>query len=138
MKKYRPIKLLIILLAVILLGILLGGFLLNGWKRIVVIAGTSVIVGAFILGLTYFIQFRDDKVVIKHGLSSFNKSYHSNLKTRHILHADIYNISINYSNKYVIISLKNGANIMLTLNGYFSSYEIMKEFEKINNKIQCL
>lgn len=55
---------------------------------------------------------------IKHRLSSFNKTYRSNMKTRYILFSHINNLTINHSSKYVIINLKDGNNIMF----YFREY----------------
>ena len=136
MKKYRPIKLWIILSVLIFVGVLLGGFLIDGWKRIIILICTGAIILVFILSLTYFLQFYDDKIVIRHGLFSFSKSYRSNLKTRNILFDDIRNISLNYSSKYVIINMKDDSNIMLSLNGYLYAYKIIDEFKNVNNKIQ--
>lgn len=135
MKKYRPTKLLLILLAVITLGILFGVLLVDDWKRIVIHICTFVMIFAFILCTTYFIQFQNDKVIIRHGLSSFNKSYRSNFKTRCFLICDIADISINYSSSYVIIRLKDGNNILLSLGGYFNASEIIDEFKTIKNKL---
>lgn len=135
MKKYRPIKLWIVLLILIFIGILLGGFLMDGWKRILMLVATSVMVAVFVLTTTYYIQFQHDKIVIKHGLSSFKKSYRSNLKTRYILFNDINSISINPSNKYVVISLKDGNNIMFSFNGYLKTSQLIDEFKNVNNEL---
>ena len=135
MKKYRPIKLLLILLAIIVVGALFGVLWIDGWKRIVILICTFIITLTFLLCTTYFIQFQNDKVIIRHGLSSFNKSYRSNFKTRCFLICDIADISINYSNSYVIISLKDGNNILLSLGGYFNASKIIDEFKTIQNKL---
>ena len=135
MKKYRPIKLWIILLILIAVGVLLGGFLMEGWKRVLMLVCTGVILIVFLLCTTYYIQFQTDRLVIRHGLSSFNKAYRSNMKTRHILYSNIKNLSINHSKKYVIINLKDSNNIMFSFNGYFKVEQIVSEFKKINNEI---
>lgn len=132
MKKYRPFKLWIILLSIIVVGALLGGFLMDGWKRVLILVCTSIMFIVFILCATYYIQFQTDRLVIRHGLSSFNKSYRSNIKTRYILFSDIKNILINESSKYVIINLKDENNIMLSLKGYFKIDQIVSEFRKID------
>ena len=135
MKKYRPIKLWIILSILIAVDVLLGGFLMEGWKRVLMLVCTGVILIVFLLCTTYYIQFQTDRLVIRHGLSSFNKAYRSNMKTRHILYSNIKNLSINHSNKYVIINLKDSNNIMFSFNGYFKVEQIVSEFKKINNEI---
>ena len=135
MKRYRPIKLWIILLILIAFGVLIGGFLMDGWKRILMLVCTSIIFIVFILCTTYYIQFQTDRLVIRHGLSSSNKSYRSNMKTRYILFNDIKNLSINHSSKYVIINLKDGNNIMFSFNGYFNADQIVSEFRKIDYEL---
>ena len=135
MKKYRPIKLWFILLMLISGGISFGIFLMDGWKQILMLICTSTMFITFLLTTTYYIEFQNDKIVIKHGLSSFNRTYRSNLKTRYILFSDINDLSINYSNKHVIISLKNGNNILFSLNGYFKPFEIADKFKDIKNKL---
>ena len=136
MKKHRPIKLLIILLVLIFIGVLFGCFLMDGWKRIVMLTCTSVMVFAFILSTTYFVQFQSDKIVVRHGVSSFSKSYRSNFKTRHISHDDIHDISLDYFNKCVVINMKDGNNVLLSLNGYFHASRIIDEFKKVRNQIR--
>lgn len=135
MKKYHPNKLLLILFILITIGALFGVLLVDGWKRIVILICTFVMIFAFVLCTTYFIQFQNDKVIIRHGLSSFNKSYRSNFKTRCFLICDIADISINYSSSYVIIELKDGNNILLSLGGYFNASEIIDEFKTVKNKL---
>lgn len=135
MKKYHPNKLLLILFILITIGALFGVLLVDGWKRIVILICTFVMIFAFVLCTTYFIQFQNDKVIIRHGLSSFNKSYRSNFKTRCFLICDIADISINYSSSYVIIELKDGNNILLSLGGYFNASEIIDEFKTVQNKL---
>ncbi len=135
MKKYRPIKLWIILLVLIIVGIVLGAFLMDGWKQVLMLICTSVMIVVFVLTTTYYIQFQNDRIVIRHGLSSFGKSYRSNLKTRYILFNDIDNLSINHSSKYAIINLKDGNNIMFSFKGYLKTYQIVDEFKIVNNKL---
>lgn len=135
MKKYRPIKLWIILLVLIIVGIVLGAFLMDGWKQVLMLICTSVMIVVFVLSTTYYIQFQNDRIVIRHGLSSFGKSYRSNFKTRYILFNDIDNLSINHSSKYAIINLKDGNNIMLSFNGYLKTYQIVDEFKIVNKKL---
>ena len=135
MKKYRPIKLWLILLLVTVFGGILGGFLMDGWKQVLMLICTGVIFAAFILSTTYYVQFQKDRIVIRHGLSSFNKSYRSNFKTRHILFSDIIDLSINYSSKYVIISLKDGNNIMFNFNGYSGANQIIDELKNVKNEL---
>ena len=139
MKKFRPIKLWIMLLGVSIVGITFGVFFMDGWKRFIVLICSGIIFLFFIFTLSCFIQVKDDQIIIRHGLSSFNNSYQFNFKTRHILYIDIHNISINYTNKYVIITLNDGNNIMLSLRGYYSAYKILSQFENtynnLNNKL---
>ncbi len=135
MKKYRPIKLWIILLVLIVFGVLFGGFLMDGWKRVLMLVCTGIMFIVFVLCTTYYIQFQSDRIVIRHGLSSFNKSYRSNMKTRYILFSHINNLTINHSSKYVIINLKDGNNIMLSFKGYLKVDQIVNEFSKINNEL---
>lgn len=135
MKKYRPIKLLLILIILITIGAVLGIFLLGGWKKIVMLVCTVIMLFAFALCATYYIQFQNDRILIMHGLSSFNKLYRSNFKTRCFLICDIADISINYSSSYVIIRLKDGNNILLSLGGYFNASEIIDQFKVIKNQL---
>ena len=109
---------------------------MDGWKRILMLVCTGIMFIVFISCTTYYIQFQTDKIVIKHGLSSFNKSYRSNMKTRYILFSNIKNLSINHSGKYVVINLKDGNNIMFYFNGYFAVDQIASEFRKIEYEIK--
>ena len=136
MKKYRPTKLYMILLALIAVGILSSAFLLEGWSRVAVLVCTGIMVISFILVMTYYVQFQADRIVIRHGLSSSNKTYSSNFKTVYILHSDINSLSINHLNTYVIIGLKNGNSIMFSFGGYLKKNQIINEFEKINNELK--
>ena len=135
MKKYRPIKLWIILLILITVGILFGGFLMDGWKRVLMLICTVIMFIVFLLCTTYYIQFQTDRLVIRHGLSSFNRSYRSSIKTRYILFSNIKNLLINHSSKYVVINLKDGNNIMVSFNGYFKVNQIVSEFRKIDYEL---
>lgn len=136
MKKYRPIKLWIILLFLISFGVLFGVFLMDGWKRVLMLIYTGIMFIVFILCTTYYVQFQADRIIIRHGLSSFNKSYRSSMKTRHILFNNIKSILINHSNKYVIISLKDGNNILFSFTGYFKIEQIVSEFRKIDYELK--
>lgn len=136
MKTYRPIKLWLILLTVVTIGILFGLLLLKEWKQVLVLVCTAFAFLAFILCTTYYIQFQDDKIVIKHGVSSFKKSNRSNFKARVILISDINDLLINYSNKYVTIGLKGGNNIMVAFGGYFNASDILDEFRNVKDKLR--
>ena len=59
MTKYRPIKLLLILIILITIGAVLGIFLLGGWKKIVMLVCTVIMLFAFALCATYYIQFQN-------------------------------------------------------------------------------
>ena len=120
MKKYRPIKLWIILFIVIIAGILSVVFLIDGWRQNVILFGGVTTFVIFILYTPYYIQFQDDKIIIRYGLSSLKKSDSSNVKTRFILISDIKDLFIKTSYKRVVIELKNGNNITFDFRGYFA------------------
>ncbi len=107
----------------------------DGWKRVLMLICAGIIFAAFVLSTTYYVQFQNDRIVIRHGLSSFNKSYRSNFKTRHILFSDIIDLSINYSGKYVIISLKDGNDILFSFSGYSESNQIIDELKNVKNEL---
>ena len=69
MKKYRPIKLWIILIILIAFGVLFGVFLMDGWKQVLMLICTGIMFIVFILCTTYYIQFQTDRIIIRHGLS---------------------------------------------------------------------
>ncbi len=137
-KKYRPLKIVLIMLIVTLIPVAeYIAFDFELGKRIFLIVGASFFALLTLYFVTNYIQFEENEVFVKHGLSSFKKVNGKRYTTKHLLHSDIENIVTNYPNKYVIVSLKNGVNLPISLVGYSRSRsdEMLKEFDKINDKI---
>ena len=134
-KKYRPIKLWIILIVFIAVFWIFGIFVLDGWKRIVMLIGVGLITISITLLFTYYFEVKDDMILIRHGLSSFNRKYRSSFKTRTILINEINNLDLSDSGKAIIINLKNGDSIQFMITGYFNHTEIVKLVYDIKKQI---
>ena len=139
MKKYKPTKAYIIFIIAIVFSILDCIVFpdVEGVIRILLIICTITVVLVLIIAIGNFVQFNDDEAIIRYAIKSDNKAYRSIIKTRHILYSDVENITTNYRGQYVIIRLKNGVNLSISLLGFFRSRsdEMLKEFDKINEKI---
>ena len=139
MKKYKPTKAYVIFLIAIIFSTLECIVFpeVEEVIRIILIICTIALVLVLIVSTANFVQFNDDEAIIRHAINSDNKAYRSSIKTRHILYSDIENIITNYRGQYVIIRLKNGVNLSISLVGFFRSRsdEMLKEFDKINDKI---
>jgi len=130
-KKYVPLKLWIILILIILGSILAGIFLFDGLKKIVMFVGAGSLSFIMPLLFTYYFEVKEDRVIIRHGLSSFNKQYHSSFKTITILFEDINDIDIRNNGDAIIIILKDGSSIYFPIGGYFNRSEIINLFYQI-------
>ncbi|MCH5172522.1 MAG: hypothetical protein J1F31_06825 [Erysipelotrichales bacterium] len=98
-KKYRPVKLWLILISFVILFAFFGIFLLNGWRQIVMLISVGLIAISMALTFTYYFEIKDDRVIIRHGLSSFNKKYRSSFKTRIILINEINSLDLSDGGK---------------------------------------
>lgn len=133
-KKYRPFKLWIILIAAVLLGII-ATVAFNGWLKILVLVCTSALFLVLILCLTYWFEVKEDRIIIRHGISSYDKQYRSNFKTRTILFENIACIDLRNSGRDVVIGLKDGKAILFTISGYSHRNEIVKLVYEIKKQI---
>ena len=134
-KKYRPIKLWVILILVILILVPASIFLMDGWKRHVVLScGISVFVG-LIVCLTYWFEVKEDCILIRHGLSSFNKQYRLSFKTRVIMIDDIKSIEVGKAGKSIIFYLKDTSAICFQIGGYYNRTEVIGLFNKVKDQI---
>lgn len=125
-KKYRPVKLWIILISCIILFAFLGIFLLDGWEQIIMLIGVGLITIGMALTFTYYFEVKADRIIIRHGLSSFNKKYRSSFKTRIILINEINSIDLSDWEKAIVINLKDANSIYFPISGYFHHSEIVK------------
>ena len=125
-KRYRPVKLWIILISVIIIFAFFGIFLLDSWRQIVMLIGVGLITICMALTLTYYFEIKDDRIIIRHGLSSFNKKYRSSFKTRIILINEINSIDLSDWEKAIVINLKDANSICFPISGYFHHSEIVK------------
>ena len=104
-KRYRPIKLWIILILFIVVFCLFGIFILDGWKKTVMLICAGLIAIGMILLFTYYFEVKDDMILIRQGISSFNKKYRSSFKTRTILINEINTLDLSEGGKAIIINL---------------------------------
>lgn len=134
-KKYRPVKLWIFIILFIIAFTLLNIFLLDGWRKVVmsIALGTLTIIMPFLF--TYYFEIKDDRIIIKHGLSSFNKKYRSSFKTRIILIDEIKCLKLVDKRKVIVIILKNDISIYFPIGGYFHSSEIANLIYDVNKQI---
>ena len=133
MNKHRPIKLWGILTMLVVLSSIFGFVLLDGWRKIVMLSCTAIAVLLLLLSLTYYIEFKIDKIIIKHGILSINRHYKSNFKAKTILINDIGALSL-FSN-YVIINLKDGNTVMFNFKGYLDAPNIVNAFDNIKKEL---
>lgn len=133
-KKYRPIKLWIILLLITLI-VPLSLIFVEGWKKYVILmCGIVSILGLFMC-LSYFFEVKEDRILIRHGLSSFNRQYRLNFKTRIIMIKDINSIDIRDNGKTIIFGLKGEIEIYFQIGGYFNKNEIINLFCDVKKQI---
>lgn len=88
-----------------------------------------------ILCFTYWFEVKEDRIIIRHGLSSFDKQYCSSFKTRTIMICDINSIDIRDSGKVIIISLKSDNSVCFPIGGYFHHSEIIRLFYEVKKQI---
>ena len=133
-KKYRPVKLWLILGLVLLITPLSwsSDYALRKYLSFFCFVGLLLVL---ILCFTYWFEVKEDRIIIRHGLSSFDKQYSSNFKTRTIMICDINSIDIRDSGKVIIISLKNGSSVCFPIGGYFHHSEIIRLFYEVKKQI---
>ena len=114
MKKYRPWKIHIIFLLTYIIYILCiflcetDGYpnlpISQDALRVILILATIALTILWILTLTSFVQFKEDRVILRmHDHAS--KNAFSFLKTRTISFKDIRSVGINYLQNFVMINL---------------------------------
>ncbi len=85
--------------------------------------------------LSYFFEVKEDRILIRHGLSSFNRQYRSNFKTRTIMIKEINSIDIRDKGKTIIFGLKGEIEIYFQIGGYFNKNEIINLFYDVKKQI---
>ncbi|MBQ8164363.1 MAG: hypothetical protein IJZ94_00915 [Clostridia bacterium] len=134
-KKYRPVKIWIVLSAVILIGLPFGLFLLDGWKKIVMLLCVLFSFFYLIICLTYWFEVKEDRILIRQGLSSFDEQYRSDFKTRTIMIENIKDIDFRNSGNDIIFTLNDGNAIYFTIGGYCNRTEIVTLISEIKKQI---
>ena len=135
-KKYRPIKAWIFLSTFFGIIFLSSLVIMDGWKKYAVLFCSFILLGALIISFTYWFEVKENQIVIRHALSSFNKQYRSSFKTRTIMINDISSIEIRDSGKTVIINLKNTNSLALNIGGHFNRSEIIQLMNEVNQQVK--
>ena len=129
-----PVIYLSLIIAIVIVGIsvIRSDEHLDLAKAILIIC--AIALGLFaVVTTTFFVQFKEDSVVIKQKAFSFKNKTGSPFKKRIILHKDIKSISVGYREGSVTIQLHDGVRLWYNFSGYFKSSEILEKF----SKIQC-
>ena len=142
-KKYRPYKLWLILIGVLLIAFPVAIFMDEGRLRITMILCLAILVVFTPLCFTYKFEIKNDRVLIRHALSSFNKQYRSSFKTRTIFINEMRTIYIDdiSINKFKVndirvrIVLTNGTEISFPISGYFNHREIRALIADVQKQI---
>ena len=138
MKKYRPVKLWILMPVLILASIFVCFLCIEMEKQIgailllVCIAVESVV---YIWSFSCYLQFENDKIVTKLGLTSKNLAYCTTFVAKRIKFSDIAFLDIDDWNQYVVISLKDGTKILFVYKLFSNTQEITDELYTIKEKI---
>ena len=105
-KKYRPIKLQI-MLSTILIVCFPFLFLFDGWEKIAAPFVYVLILVGTIVTFFYGFEVKDDRIIIRHGTTSSYKGFSTNFKRQIILIQDITNIEMEDDGKAIRIDFKN-------------------------------
>lgn len=128
-KKVRPYKLLILLLCCLLffVGTI---FIAQGWQKIVICCGAIIdFVFLIVFGCLY-LEIKDDRIIIKYPFVSTNSELNNNLKKIVIFIDNIRSIEHENYN-FIIVTLKDGSAIRLSIKMCFKKKEIVESFKKI-------
>lgn len=131
MEKYRPLILIFVWLALVIIGILCILFIAEGYAKVVLNLLMVPMLSFFILLTTYFIQFKNDGIIIRYSSDSTSKKYRSLFKTRIIEYKDIANLWINIHKKTVFIIFNDGLDIKYNFAAFIKADEIIDKFSKI-------
>ena len=139
-KKYRPVKIWV-LLAVCVMASLVLLCLPIGMSRSVIVSICCM--GLFlclILTLTYYIEVKDDRLIVRYSTSSdYNRKYFSMFKTHTFLFDDIRNLDVYDDGKYkrVQIILNTGDSVSFSAVGFLNRdyAEIKKLIFDVKKKI---
>ncbi len=108
---------------------------MDGWKKYLFFCCSVITLIGLIICLTYWFEVKEDKILIKHCLSSYNKQYRSSFKTRIIMINDINSIDVRDFDKTIIINLNNNNSICFQIGGYFNRSEIIQLFYEVKKQI---
>ena len=114
------------LIGIILLSGVSGILLFYGLKQILVICSSILIILFMPLLFSYYFMVTDDSIIIRHGLSSFQKKYRSSFKTRVIMIKDINGLDVENGGKAIMFNMKDGGSIYFSIGGYFNRGEIIR------------
>ena len=135
-KKYRPFKAWLILVLSVSMFVFLALFLLDGWQKILILTVSGVLIAVMFFLFSYYFQVTEDRILLRHGVSSSNKQLQSYFQTKTILITEINTIDLIDSGQSIAISLKNGNSICFSIGGYFNRTEIIKLIYDIKKQIR--
>ena len=134
-RKYRPIKLWIILALCTIVGVLTLFLMDEVIKRIIAIISTILVFIGLLLTMTFYVAFQEDKIIIVNGHST-SALGRLNLKIRRIIPVNlIKSISVQQHSSKVSIVLTDGMTLYYDFAGYFASKEILDNFLCIKGDI---
>ena len=134
-KKYRPVKLWLLLGGLLLIGVPSFCFFEPGWEKWLGLFSCAGLFFGLIICFTYWFEVKEDRIIIRHGLSSFNKKYISSFKTRTIMICDIQSMDLWDFGKAIVICLKDGNDIYFPIGGYFHHAEIVRLVYEVKKQI---
>lgn len=133
MKKYRPVKLWIVLLTIILAGGACMIFLGERGHNLTFGIICVILLSLFLIhSTTFFIQFQKDRVIIKYTHDSNIKlGITFAFKPRVILYKNITQLYINIDKKEIYILQNDGENVKYSLAYFFPNKKIIERFMSI-------
>ena len=133
MKKYRPTKLHWLCVPIFLVIMYAAIFLAPNdgpYRPILILCGVFFF-GLIITNTAYFVQFEEDRVIVRQKAHSETMNTGSALKARTILYQDISSLKVSYTEMSVAITLKDGSDFCYIFTVYPKAREILDKFTEI-------
>ena len=135
-KKYRPVKLWIIMFFFVVLFALIGFLLLKGWKKIAMLSVAGLLLVSTIVTLTFYIEAKKESLIIGHGLWSKDKRHRSSFTIKTIPIKDIAGLELIRKGRAIVINLKDGNHVIIPIGGYLNRLEIIRLVYDIKKQLE--
>lgn len=133
MKKYRGTKLNWLCVPIFLVIMYAAIFLApddGPYRPILILCGVFFF-GLVIANTTTFVQFEEDRVIVRQKAHSQTMNTGPALKARTILYQDISSLKVSYTDRSVAITLKDGSDFCYIFTYYHKAQEILDKFTEI-------